>query len=159
MCKSCVCVCVWSGTQSCPTLCGPVDCSLPGSSVHGVLQARIWEQVATSYLRVLPDPEIEPASLASPALAGVLAISAIWEAPINLVMFGTHTHTHTHTQTIYMCIYTYTDIFVCHIHICLPYMSSSVKFDKVQLDSSWHLDLKNYYHFCTFKLYYFSLQV
>ena len=29
--------------QSCPTLCNPVDCSLPGSSVHGILQARILE--------------------------------------------------------------------------------------------------------------------
>ena len=28
--------------QSCPTLCDPMDCSLPGSSVHGILQARIW---------------------------------------------------------------------------------------------------------------------
>ena len=35
-------------TQSCPTLCGPMDCSLPGSSVHGVLQARILEWVAIS---------------------------------------------------------------------------------------------------------------
>ena len=32
--------------QSCPTLCNPVDCSLPGSSVHGLLQARILEWVA-----------------------------------------------------------------------------------------------------------------
>ena len=32
--------------QSCPTLCDPMDCSLPGSSVHGVLQARILEWVA-----------------------------------------------------------------------------------------------------------------
>ena len=30
-------------TQSCPTLCDPVDCSPPGSSVHGLLQARILE--------------------------------------------------------------------------------------------------------------------
>ena len=29
--------------QSCPTLCDPVDCSLPGFSVHGILQARILE--------------------------------------------------------------------------------------------------------------------
>ena len=29
--------------QSCPTLCDPVDCSLPGSSVHGVFQARVLE--------------------------------------------------------------------------------------------------------------------
>ena len=33
-------------TQSCPTLCDPMDCSLPGSSVHGILQARILEWVA-----------------------------------------------------------------------------------------------------------------
>ena len=32
--------------QSCPTLCNPMDCSLPGSSVHGILQARIVEWVA-----------------------------------------------------------------------------------------------------------------
>ena len=31
--------------QSCPTLCDPVDCSPPGSSVHGILQARILEWV------------------------------------------------------------------------------------------------------------------
>ena len=29
--------------QSCPTLCSPMDCSLPGSPVHGILQARILE--------------------------------------------------------------------------------------------------------------------
>ena len=32
--------------QLCPTLCDPVDCSLPGASVHGILQARILEWVA-----------------------------------------------------------------------------------------------------------------
>ena len=37
-------------TQSCPTLCDPMDCSLPGSSVHGIRQARIQEWVAMSYL-------------------------------------------------------------------------------------------------------------
>ena len=39
------------GAQSCPTLCDPVDCSLPGSSIHGVLQARILEWVAISFCR------------------------------------------------------------------------------------------------------------
>ena len=36
---------------SCPTLCDPVDCSLPGSSIHGILQARILEWVAISFSR------------------------------------------------------------------------------------------------------------
>ena len=35
--------------QSCPTLCNPMDCSLPGSSVHGILQARILERVVISF--------------------------------------------------------------------------------------------------------------
>ena len=33
-------------TQSCPTLCDSLDCTLPGSSVHGILQARILEWLA-----------------------------------------------------------------------------------------------------------------
>ena len=33
-------------TESCPTLSDPMDCSLPGSSVHGILQARVLEWVA-----------------------------------------------------------------------------------------------------------------
>ena len=56
-------------TQSYLTLGDPMDCSLPGSSVHGILQARILEWVAISYSD-LPNPGIEPMSLASPALTG-----------------------------------------------------------------------------------------
>ena len=35
--------------QSCPPLCSPLDCNPPGSSVHGILQARILKRVAISY--------------------------------------------------------------------------------------------------------------
>ena len=38
-------------TQSCPTLRDPMDCSLPGSSVHGILQARILEWIAIPFSR------------------------------------------------------------------------------------------------------------
>ena len=38
-------------TQSCLTLCDPMDCSLPGSSVHGIFQAGILEWVAISFSR------------------------------------------------------------------------------------------------------------
>ena len=49
--------------QLCPTLCDPMDCSLPGSSLHGVLQARVLEWVAIFLLQGnLPDPGIEPRS-------------------------------------------------------------------------------------------------
>ena len=39
------------GVQSCSTLCDPMDCSLPGSSVRGIFQARILEWVAISFSR------------------------------------------------------------------------------------------------------------
>ena len=40
-----------SVAQSCPTLCDPVGCSLPGSSIHRILQARMLEWVAISFSR------------------------------------------------------------------------------------------------------------
>ena len=43
-------------TQSCPTLCNPKNCSPPGSSVHGILQARILEWAAISFSRGYSPP-------------------------------------------------------------------------------------------------------
>ena len=43
-------------SQSCPTLCNPMVCSLPGSSVHGILQSRILECVAISFSRGSSQP-------------------------------------------------------------------------------------------------------
>ena len=67
-------------SQSCPTLCNPMDCSPPGSSVHGILQARILEWVAISsfrgsapYLAVLPFI----ASLATSKVK-VKSLSPVW---------------------------------------------------------------------------------
>ena len=45
--------------QSCLNLCDPMDCSPPGSSVHGILQARILEQVTIPCSRDLPNSGIE----------------------------------------------------------------------------------------------------
>ena len=52
----CVCVCVCVYAQLCPALCKPTDCSPPGSSVHGILQARILEWVAVSPSRRSSQP-------------------------------------------------------------------------------------------------------
>ena len=56
--------------KSCLTLWDSIDCSPPGSSVHGISQARILEFLAIPSPRDLPNPGIEPMSLAAPALAG-----------------------------------------------------------------------------------------
>ena len=79
---ACVC-CLFSRVW----LCNAMDCSPPGSSVHGILQARILDRVAMSFYRAsswpgdLPDPGIKPASLMSPALGGRFFTTSItWEA-------------------------------------------------------------------------------
>ena len=69
LCRS-LCVCVHA--RSCLTLCNPMDCSPAGSSVHGILQRRIVEQVPFPSPGDLPDPGIEPTS---PALAGEFFLS------------------------------------------------------------------------------------
>ena len=51
--------------QSCLTFCDPMNCNPPGSSVHGILQARILEWVAMLFSRV----SSQLASLVSPAFA------------------------------------------------------------------------------------------
>ena len=58
-------VCVRVVAQLCLTLCDPMDCSLPGSSVYGILQARIPQWVAIPTSGDLPDPGIEPESALS----------------------------------------------------------------------------------------------
>ena len=45
-------LCVYVCAKLCPTLCEPMDCSLPGSSVHGTLQARVLEGVAMPSFRL-----------------------------------------------------------------------------------------------------------
>ena len=64
-------LCCAKSPQSCPTLWDAMDCSQPGSSVHGISQARILEWVAIFYSRgCSPTQESHSQSLASPALAG-----------------------------------------------------------------------------------------
>ena len=46
-----ICCCCRLVAQSCPTLCDPMDCSPPGSAVHGISQARIVEWVAIPFSR------------------------------------------------------------------------------------------------------------
>ena len=54
--------------QSCLTRSDPMDCSLPGCSVHGIFQARVLEWVAMPPIGDFPDPGIEPVSPAAPVL-------------------------------------------------------------------------------------------
>ena len=55
-------------TQSCPTLCDPLDCSPPGSSVHRIFQQEYWSGLPFPAPKDLLNPRTEPLSLESPEL-------------------------------------------------------------------------------------------
>ena len=78
--------------QSCPTLWDPMDYSPPGSSVHGILQARILEWVAMPFSPGdLPNPGVKRRSFLSPALAGrFFTTSATWKAQIKASVQFSH---------------------------------------------------------------------
>ena len=65
-------------------LCDPVGYSLPGSSVHRILQAGYWSGLPCAPRGDLPNPGIERIFLMSPALAGGFFTTGVtWEAPGN----------------------------------------------------------------------------
>ena len=67
----CECVCVWERvTQLCPTFCDPMNCSPPGSSVHGILEARILEWVAMPFSRGSSWPTGDPGLTRVSCVAG-----------------------------------------------------------------------------------------
>ena len=69
--------------QSFLTLCGPMDCSPPGSSVHGILQQEFWSGLLCPLPGNLPNPGVRCMSLNCPALAGgFFTISATREAHV-----------------------------------------------------------------------------
>ena len=70
-----VCACCVLSRFSHVRLHNPMDCSPPGSSVHSIVQTSILEQVAVPCSGYLPNPGMEPGSLASPALVGSLPLA------------------------------------------------------------------------------------
>ena len=76
--KDIMCMCV--DTQSCQTLWDSMDCSLSGSSVHGLLQTRLLEWVAISYSRESSDLVWAHASGISCIVRRILYHWASWEA-------------------------------------------------------------------------------
>ena len=70
----CVCVCV---SQSCPTLCDPMDCSPPHSSIQGILQARILEWVAIPFSKGSSQPRDR--TRVSCIAGGFFTAWAIWK--------------------------------------------------------------------------------
>ena len=109
----CVCICAKS-FQSCPTICNPMDCSPPDSSIHGILQARILEWIAMPSSRESSQPRDGTWVFKSPAwVDGFFTASATWEAYIYIYI-----------GAIYIYIYIYILLYITYTHIfilLLPY--------------------------------------
>ena len=69
--------------HSCLTLCDPTNYSPPGSSIHGIIQARILEWVAGPSPGNLPDPGIKPTFYVSCIAGMFFTMSATWETKTN----------------------------------------------------------------------------
>ena len=77
----CVCVCAMS-LQLCLTLCDPMDCSLPGSSVHGIFLGKNTGVGCHALLQgILPTQGSNLSLLPPPSVAGFFTAQAVWEAP------------------------------------------------------------------------------
>ena len=85
-----------NSAQSCPTLCSPMDSSLPESSVHGIFQARILELVAIPSSRGSFPSRDRTCVSVSPALAGRFFItSATWGALSQIYFLSYWNHSFT----------------------------------------------------------------
>ena len=78
---SCVCVCVCPLTQSCPTLCDPMDCVASGAPLFMKFSRQeYWSGLLFPSPVELPNPGVESATLISPALVGeFFTTSDIWD--------------------------------------------------------------------------------
>ena len=82
-----------SVAQLCLTLCEPVDCSLPGSAVHGISEANPMRTGVSCHIlfqEIFPTPGIEPMSPVSPALAGGFFITMLPGKPIEISVQFSH---------------------------------------------------------------------
>ena len=109
--QGCVCLIL----QLCPTLCDPVDCSPPASSVHGILQTRNRSKLPCPPPRDLPKPGIEPRS---PILQAESLQSEAPEKPFyptNLFIAEATVETLV-PQDSPNCA-TLSDLLICHLHL------------------------------------------
>ena len=94
--------------QSCPTLCDPMDCRLPGSSVHGIFQARVleWGAIAFSILElhsILYSVNMFNHSLVDEYVVFLLLQITVWRAVVYISLFMRLD-----------CLSLHIEIYICH---------------------------------------------
>ena len=93
--------------QSCLTLCNPMDCGPPGSSVQGLSRQEYWSGLSFPSSGDLPDPRIKPKSLVS--CIGRLLLSHQGSPDLQQTKENASVHTHTHTVSS-----TFLPVMACH---------------------------------------------
>ena len=131
--------------QVASVVCDPMDCSLPGSSVYGILQQRTVEWVAFPSPGDLPNPGIEPRSLMFPALSGgSFTTTATWEASFNPmypnIISSTYNQHKNYQWDVLYCIFQ-TEFSKFHVEIILTpeavFMRSTCCLFRVHESYSW----------------------
>ena len=97
--------------QACLILYDPMDCSIPGSSVHGISHAKILEWVAVSSSRGSSQTGIEPASPVSPALAGRFFTTEPTRKPVHVLIYMYL------RMCVHVCISVYA--YICMYMVCV----------------------------------------
>ena len=117
--QTCICICVCVCVVNHILL-----CSLPGSSVHGIYQARMLEWVAICYSRGSSQPRHWTCSLVFPALAAEF-LPLVPPGKHIYIYMHTHTHTYIYLSVLYLFAFSYcswcsqgknTEV-VCHFHL------------------------------------------
>ena len=130
--------------QSCPTLCDPVDCSLLGFSLHGVLQARILEWVAMFFSRGASQPR--DGTQVSCTAGRCFNLWATREAPTVVVVTQIYTFLKTHLKNVIVLkILFQTSLAVQWLRIHLSVQGTWVQ-SLVWEDSTYHEATKPLYH-------------
>ena len=108
------------GAQSCPTLCGPMDCSPPGFSIHGISQQEYWNGLPFPTPGGHPNQGIEPTFLASPAFADRVFTTEPSRKP-HIYIYG--------CICVYICMHIYVYVHIIFFFISFHYdLSQAVEY-------------------------------
>ena len=105
----CVCIC-YLVAKSCPTLCDPMDCSLPGTSIHRFPKQEYWNGLPFPSPGDLPDPGIKPMS---PALVGKFSTTEPPGKPIHVCIYIYV------CVCVYICVCVYRYNFMRMVYVCI----------------------------------------
>ena len=136
--------------QSCPALCDPIDCSVPGSSVCGIFQLRTLEWLPSPSPGDLPDLGIETVSLRSPALAVQFSCSVMSNSATPWTAAHQASLSITNSQSLLKLISIESVMSSNHLILCHPFLLLHSIFPSIKVfsnESVLHITWPKYWSF------------